>query len=72
MEKIGTSSLWVERYRPQTMNDVIAPATVHKLFKEIKKTNEVPNLMFYGSAGLGKTSSAKAIANEKKGSNHFT
>ena len=56
--------LWVEKYRPQTVNDCILPDHLKKTFSEIVASGEIPNMMFTGTAGLGKTTVAKAICNE--------
>ena len=56
--------LWVEKYRPQTINDVILPSDLKEFFKEVVKSGELPNMLFTGTAGLGKTTVAKALCNE--------
>ena len=56
--------LWVEKYRPQTIDDVILPADLKGFFKEVVKSGELPNMLFTGTAGLGKTTVAKALCNE--------
>jgi len=56
--------LWVEKYRPQTVADCILPEHLKKTFSDIVATGEIPNMMFTGTAGLGKTTVAKAICNE--------
>jgi replication factor C small subunit len=61
------SSLWVEKYRPTTVEDVIAPANSQKLLKNIVAGGELPNMLFYGSAGIGKTSTARALVNDLRG-----
>ena len=57
-------ALWVERYRPATIDECILPAHLKEQFKEIVNTGEVPNLLLSGTAGLGKTTVARAICNE--------
>ena len=56
--------LWVERYRPNTIDDCILPDAVKKQFKQFIRKGEVPNLMLAGSAGTGKTTIARALCNE--------
>ena len=56
--------LWVEKYRPQTIDECILPVELKKTFKKIVESGELPNMLFTGSAGLGKTTIAKALCNE--------
>ena len=56
--------LFVEKYRPQTIEDTILPADIKQTFLEFVKQGEIPNLMLCGSAGVGKTTIAKALCNE--------
>ena len=53
--------LWVEKYRPKTINDCILSDTIKNTLKDLVKDNTVPNLMFTGPAGVGKTTVARAI-----------
>lgn len=64
MEKIGSSSLWVEKYRPKTIKDLILPDNIKSLFEKFVKDGDIPNLIFTGSAGRGKTSTAYALARD--------
>ena len=61
---MSTEFLWVERYRPQYVKDTILPEQLKTVFQKIVESGEVPNMLFTGSAGLGKTTVAKAICNE--------
>ena len=56
--------LYVEKYRPQTIEDTILPKELKTTFKEFVKNGEIPNLLLCGSAGVGKTTVAKALCNE--------
>ena len=56
--------LYVEKYRPQKIDDTILPQRLKDTFNEFVKQGEVPNLMLCGSAGVGKTTIAKALCNE--------
>lgn len=56
--------LWVEKYRPQTIDECILPDSMKKTFKEFIDSGELPNFLFAGTAGTGKTTVAKALCNE--------
>src|SRR6056300_586636 len=56
--------LWVEKYRPRTIAETILPDELKQTFQKIVETGELPNMLFTGTAGLGKTTVAKAICNE--------
>lgn len=56
--------LWVERYRPKTIDDCILPHTLKSTFKAIVNGGELHNMLLTGTAGLGKTTVAKALCNE--------
>ena len=56
--------LWVEKYRPQTISDCILPKSIDSVFSEILSTGQLPNMLFSGTAGVGKTTVAKALCNE--------
>jgi DNA polymerase III delta prime subunit len=53
------NNLWVEKYRPKTLNDLVLSETNRKYFESL--TDEIPNLLFVGTPGLGKTTLAKII-----------
>ena len=56
--------LWVEKYRPKTIEDCILPTNIKKTFQDFLDKGEVPNLLLAGPAGCGKTTVAKALCNE--------
>ncbi len=56
--------LWVEKYRPKTIEDCILPEGIKKTFIDFLNKGEVPNLLLCGPAGCGKTTVAKALCNE--------
>jgi DNA polymerase III delta prime subunit len=56
--------LWVEKYRPQKIDDCVLPESLKKTFKEYVTQGELPNFLFTGTAGVGKTTVAKALCNE--------
>src|SRR5210317_158913 len=56
--------LWVEKYRPKTVTTTILPMELQKTFQTFVDQDNVPNLLLSGSAGIGKTTVAKAILEE--------
>ena len=56
--------LWVEKYRPAKIEDTILPESLKKTFQKIVTGGELPNMLFTGTAGLGKTTVARALCNE--------
>ena len=56
--------LWVESYRPQTIEDCILPEGIKKTFSDFLVKGEIPNMLLAGPAGCGKTTVAKALCNE--------
>lgn len=56
--------LWVEQYRPQKIDDCILPDNLKKPFQGFVEQGEIPNLLLLGSAGVGKTTVAKALCEE--------
>ena len=56
--------LWVEKYRPKLVDQCVLPDNTQKVFTEIVKKGEIPNLLLTGSPGIGKTTIAKALCNQ--------
>lgn len=56
--------LWVEKYRPHKVEDCILPDNLKGTFQEYVNRQEIPNLLLAGSAGVGKTTIAKALCEE--------
>ncbi len=56
--------LWVEKYRPSTLDECILPSQLKKDFEEILKQGEIQNLLLTGTAGTGKTTVAKALCKQ--------
>ena len=61
---MSTDFLWVEEYRPKTINDCILPTSLKTLFKSFIQKGELSNLLFSGTPGIGKTTVAKALCEE--------
>ena len=56
--------LWVEKYRPKKVGDCILTQDVKDTFSSFVEQGEIPNLLLSGTAGVGKTTIAKALCNE--------
>ena len=56
--------LWVEKYRPHKVEDCILPENFKETFQDYVNRKEIPNLLLAGSAGVGKTTIAKALCDE--------
>lgn len=64
MEVRDEMFLWVEKYRPQKIDDCVLPEALKNTFKEYISKGELPNFLLCGTAGTGKTTVAKALCNE--------
>ena len=56
--------LWVEKYRPQKIDDCVLPESLKNTFKQYVSQGELPHFLLSGTAGIGKTTVAKALCNE--------
>ena len=56
--------IWVEKYRPKTIDDCILPDGIKNTFKEFVNDGEIPNLLLAGPPGIGKTTVAKALCEQ--------
>ena len=56
--------LWVEKYRPQTIEDCILSSDIKNTFQSFVSNGEIPNLLLCGTAGIGKTTVAKALCKQ--------
>lgn len=60
----NTEYLWVEKWRPKKIDDCILPDKQKKVFKEMIERGDLQNMLLCGSAGVGKTTVAKALCDE--------
>ena len=56
--------LWVEKYRPKTIDECILPDNIKETFNQFLNKGEIPNLLLTGPAGVGKTTVAKALCEQ--------
>ena len=61
---MNTDFLWVEQYRPKTIDDCILPESLKNLFLSFIKKGELSNMLFSGTPGIGKTTVAKALCEQ--------
>jgi DNA polymerase III delta prime subunit len=64
MERNGNEFLWVEAYRPRKLDDCILPVDQKKVFQDMIEKDEIQNMLLCGSAGVGKTTIARALCEE--------
>lgn len=57
-------ALWCEKYRPKTVEECILPEDLKSTFQQYVDRKEIPNLLLCGTAGVGKTTVAKALCEE--------
>lgn len=56
--------LWCEKYRPHTIEDCILPQSLKDVFKQYIQVGELPHFLLCGTAGVGKTTVARALCDE--------
>ena len=73
-DPVGRGEIWIEKYRPESLDGVVGHPDITDRLKRYVERNDLPNLLFAGPAGTGKTASSQAIARELYGedwSEHF-
>lgn len=65
----GETTIWIEKYRPMRLDDVVGQQNITVRLKNYVRTKNLPHLLFTGPAGIGKTTSAVALAREFFGEN---
>jgi replication factor C small subunit len=63
----GTHTIWIEKYRPKKLTDMVGQKEIIVRLQSYVKTGDLPHLLFTGSAGIGKTTAAVALAREMFG-----
>ena len=63
---MSSDFLWVEKYRPRNIADTILPENLKTVFQKIVDSGELPNMLFTGTAGTGKTTIARALCDQLK------
>ena len=62
-------SIWIEKYRPKTFENVIGQDKNIEILKNLLKNKSLPHLLFHGNSGVGKTSTISAIVDYIYGKN---
>lgn len=60
---MDVNGLWSEKYRPKNIEDLVLCEDDKKILGNFIKNDEIPNLLFYGNAGTGKTTTGKILIN---------
>jgi len=69
---INKNYSWVEKYRPENLNEISAQTNVVNTLKKTLQTKNIPHLIFFGPSGCGKTSTILALAKELFGQSNYS
>lgn len=61
VNNMDVDKLWVEKYRPKNVSDIVLSDNTRKIINSFVKNEEIPNLMFCGHQGIGKTTTSKVL-----------
>lgn len=61
---MDVNGMWSEKYRPNKLEDLVLSDDDRKIMEKFIKNDEIPNLLFYGNAGTGKTTTGKILIRE--------
>lgn len=61
---MSTTNLWIEKYRPRTLDEIVLASEDRRFFEALKEKQEIPHLLYAGTPGVGKSSLAKIIIND--------
>ena len=62
--------VWIEKYRPKTLNDIVGQSSVVETLEHYVETKNIPNLIFYGKRGVGKTSAIHSMCRDLYGEDY--
>jgi len=68
---MNNDKLWVEKYRPDSLDEVSAQSNVIQSLRSAIKTKNIPHLIFFGPSGCGKTSTIIALAKDLFGVENY-
>jgi replication factor C small subunit len=68
---MDVNGLWSEKYRPNKLNDLVLSEDDRKIMEKFIKNDEIPNVLFYGNAGTGKTTTGKILISELEAEDLF-
>ena len=60
---------WIEKYRPNDLNNIVLPDSIRNIFNSIIHTNILPNMLFYGPPGTGKTTTILCLLKKLSSTN---